>query len=62
MTPFANSDVAAKFNSYPKNVRPKLLALRELVLKTAALIDGVGEIEETLKWGEPAYATKKQKW
>lgn len=38
----------------------KLLTLRELVLRTAASIDGVGEIEETLKWGEPAYVTKNK--
>ena len=60
MTPFANSAVAAKFDSYPKNVKLKLLTLRELVFRTAASIDGVGEIEETLKWGEPAYVTKNK--
>jgi len=41
-------------------VRAKLLALRELVFDTAATADGAGEIEETLKWGEPAYATKNK--
>ncbi|MFZ1765984.1 MAG: DUF1801 domain-containing protein [Candidatus Nitrotoga sp.] len=60
MKPFANVEVAAKFNAYPPNVRQKLLALRELVFKTATATDGVGEIEETLKWGEPAYATKNK--
>ena len=34
-----------------------MLALRELVLQTAAQTPGVGEIEETLKWREPAYVT-----
>ena len=34
-----------------------MLVLRALVLKTAAQTPGVGEIEETLKWGEPAYVT-----
>jgi hypothetical protein len=60
MKPFANAEVAAKFNSYPPNVRRKLLALRELVFHTAAATDGVGEIEELLKWGEPAYVTKNK--
>jgi hypothetical protein len=41
-------------------VRRKLLALRELVFRTAAATNGVGEIEETLKWGEPAYVTKNK--
>ena len=31
--------------------------LRQLILETAAAIDSVGEIEETLKWGEPSYLT-----
>jgi hypothetical protein len=52
-----NADVAQVFASYPPALRRKLLALRQLVLDTAAATPGVGEIEETLKWGEPAYLT-----
>jgi hypothetical protein len=58
MTAFQHQGVAAKFAAYPPDVRRRLLALRELVLRTAAATPGVGEIEETLKWGEPAYVTK----
>jgi hypothetical protein len=57
MTPFKSSVVAQVFDSYPANMRRKLLALRELVLRTAAATPGVGELEEALKWGEPAYLT-----
>ena len=32
--------------------------MRELVFRTASSNPDVGEIEETLKWGEPAYVTK----
>ncbi|MBU1353925.1 MAG: DUF1801 domain-containing protein [Gammaproteobacteria bacterium] len=60
MTPFASATVAAKFAAYPPHVRAKLLALRELVFETAATAEGVGDIEESLKWGEPAYATKNK--
>ena len=60
MRSFGSPEVAAKFDSYPANVRRKLLALRELVFRTAAATSGVGEIEETLKWGEPAYVTKNK--
>jgi len=35
--------------------------LRQLILETAAAIEMVGEIEETLKWGEPSYLTSKSK-
>ena len=58
MTPFDDPSVAAKFESYPPQARQALLALRELVFRTANETPGVSEIEETLKWGEPAYVTK----
>lgn len=38
-------------------MRRKLLALRELIFATAASTAGVGELDETLKWGEPTYIT-----
>jgi hypothetical protein len=56
-----NSDVAATFESYPPKYRRKLLALRRLILSTAKATEGVGKIEETLKWGEPAYLTSESK-
>ena len=37
------------------------MALRKLILETAESTEGVGEIEETLKWGEPAYVTSESK-
>jgi len=52
-----NPKVAAVFQRYPHNRRVKLLFLRQLILDTAAAIKGVGDIEETLKWGEPSYLT-----
>jgi hypothetical protein len=61
VTDIPNADVARVFASYPPPLRRKLLALRRLVLDTAAATPGVGEIEETLKWGEPAYLTSASK-
>jgi hypothetical protein len=59
---FGNPDVAAVFDSYPEEIRSKLLYLRKLILETAATSKKeVGEIEETLKWGEPSYLTPKTK-
>lgn len=58
MSPFTDASVAAKFDSYPPVARRRLLALRELVFRTARSHPEVGELEETLKWGEPAYVTK----
>ena len=57
MTPFASPVVAAIFSNYPETIRPPMLALRELVFAVAAETAGVGPLEETLKWGEPAYLT-----
>ena len=54
-------EVASMFDSYPSKFKKKLLELRQLILETAAKIESVGEIEETLKWGEPSYLTPKSK-
>ena len=47
--------------SYPPGIRRKLLGLRKLMLETAAATPGVGPIDETLKWGEPAFLTSASK-
>lgn len=46
------------FKSYPKEAKQQMLHLRKLILKTASEIEGLEELEETLKWGEPSYVTK----
>lgn len=53
--------VRAVFDSYPPAVQSKLLALRQLILETARVTEGVGRIEETLRWGEPSYLTPETK-
>ena len=58
--PFENTDVASAFAAYPAPLRAKLMALRALIFETA-LIEGVGRIEETLKWGQPSYLTPETK-
>jgi len=54
-------EVAAAFSSFPKLLREKLLALRRLILDTAKTTDGVGALEETLRWGQVSYLTSKSK-
>jgi hypothetical protein len=58
---FSDSKVKDTFNTYPKEIRTELLSLRELIFTTAASQPCVGQITETLKWGEPAYLTEKSK-
>ena len=48
---------AGVFRAYPPALRRKLLALRRLILDTARKTDGVGAIEEALKWGQPSFLT-----
>jgi hypothetical protein len=52
------ADVAAAFAAFPERVRARLLEARDLIFETAANIEGVGPLTETLKWGEPAYLTE----
>ena len=54
---FADSEVAAKFANYPQAVRGRLSELRRLIFDVAAGTDGVGPIEEALRWGQPSYLT-----
>ena len=53
--------VVAVFAGYPPRIRRQMMVLRALILDTAAATAGVGAIEETLKWGEPAYLTPTTK-
>jgi Domain of unknown function (DU1801) len=59
MKPITDPAVARAFEACPVQIRRRLLALRALILRTAAATEGVGEIEEALKWGEPAYLTRR---
>ena len=58
---FADKDVEAVFAGYPEALRARLLKLRALIFETALHTDGVGPLEETLKWGQPSYLTAQSK-
>ena len=58
---FLDPAVEAAFDAYLKPLKPKLLALRRLILDTAKATRGVGALEETLKWGQPSYLTPETK-
>lgn len=60
LIPFANAAVAQAFVDFPIEVTDSLLAVRQMIFETAASL-GVGELEETLKWGQPAYLTAESK-
>ena len=55
-----NKDVAETFTDYPMEFREKLLILREIILKVAKNTPQIGELIETLKWGEPSYLPEEK--
>jgi hypothetical protein len=56
---FPDPAVEAAFAAYPKPLKTKLLALRRLIFATAGSTEGVGALQETLKWGQPSYLTSE---
>ncbi len=52
---FAAPEVANVFAAYPPPLRDRMLRLRSLIFETAAATEGVGPLQETLKWGQPSY-------
>jgi hypothetical protein len=51
--------VATILESYPKPIGSKLQALRKLILDTARTTEGVGTLDETLKWGQVSFLTSE---
>lgn len=47
------------FESAPEKVRKNLHRLRAYIIEVAQETDEIGELEETLKWGEPSYIAKR---
>lgn len=52
-----NNSVEEVLNNYPEQVKERLLMLRQWILDVAHE-ESLGDVEETLKWGEPSYITK----
>lgn len=57
MTDFQSEAVAEIFSLYPKRIKQKLIAVCDMIFEVAMETQGVGKLQETLKWGEPAYLT-----
>ncbi len=58
---FKRPDVFAVFQDYPHEIKTKLLLLRKFIFEVANKTKTVGELEETLKWGQPSYLTSQTK-
>ena len=49
--------IKTHFDEYPNDVRARLEELRSLIFELSSDL-GLGEVEESLKWGEPSYSVK----
>jgi hypothetical protein len=58
---FSSPEMTEKFASYPSKTRANLLYLREMIFNVASKKKEVGEIDETLRWGEPSYLTTESR-
>ena len=59
--PFDDPNVERAFAAFPGEARDGLLKLRKLIFDVAERTEGVGRLEETLKWGQPAFLTPETK-
>ena len=51
-------DVKLTYELYPKDAQKRLLQIRQMIFDIAKRNSEISDIEETLKWGEPAYIAK----
>ena len=58
---FQTAEVESVFSGYPPKQAERLLRLRRLIFETADSTEGVGPLQETLKWGQPSYLTTQTK-
>lgn len=58
LTVKSNPKVDAIFANYPDAARVRMKFLRQLVRETAEETEGIDELVETLKWGEPSFMTR----
>ena len=54
-------NIQNSFNRFQPKTKSDLLRIRDMVLSVAKSNEMIGEVEETLKWGEPSYLTPATK-
>ena len=54
-------NIQNSYNRFESQTRNDLLEVRDMVLRVAKSNEDIGELEETLKWGEPSYLTPQTK-
>jgi len=59
--PFSSDAVDAAFYAVGERARDGMLGLRALIFEIADTLPEIGPVEETLRWGQPAYLTPHKK-
>ncbi len=54
-------NIQNSFSRFQLKTKGDLLKIRDMVLSVAKSNEMIGEVEETLKWGEPSYLTPATK-
>lgn len=57
MTEFQSQAVKAVFGAFPASASAKLTAVRSEIFQIGKQLPEIALIEESLKWGQPSYAT-----
>ena len=60
-TKIADPKVENAYNEFQPAVRKKMMKIRALIFEVARETEGIGDLEETLKWGQPSYLPRKPK-
>ena len=55
------SAVLAAYEAFEPPPRHVLLEVREMIFEAAIAREDIGPVEETLRWGQPAYVTTKKR-
>lgn len=55
--PFSSTTIGDAFSGFPEAHRQKLLRIRAIIFEISSSDDSIGPVEESLKWGQPSYAT-----
>lgn len=61
MNPFTTPEIENVYAHYDQQSYAMLQEIRTRIYELAAMNDQVGTIEESLKWGQPSYATVRPK-
>ncbi|WP_380056399.1 DUF1801 domain-containing protein [Falsihalocynthiibacter sp. SS001] len=57
--PFSDPAIAKVFGGFEPDTRAGLLQLRAMIFDVATAEARIGEVSETLKWGQPSYVPKR---